>query len=168
MIAMLRSDRTTPLPIDVASELRDALSRRQKELPPRWLAARDAAALREGRERAPGHPLEATERELGLALLETHLVDSRPRGLVCLRPSASDATGTLVGQLSSRGCVTAVAAVELDLTLASEMAARLSEGASARPRRRSPRPRWRVTSPLGSRSRPASLGHASTSASATR
>ena len=39
---MLRNDRTTPLSVEAATELRDALSRRQKELPPRWLATLDA------------------------------------------------------------------------------------------------------------------------------
>ena len=43
----LGSERNALSP-EIAGELRDALGRRQKELPPRWLAAVDAAALREG------------------------------------------------------------------------------------------------------------------------
>jgi len=44
--AMLSAERS-PLSMEVATELRDALSRRQKELPARWLAALDATTLRE-------------------------------------------------------------------------------------------------------------------------
>ena len=122
---MLRSDRTTPLSVETASELRDALRRRQKELPPRWLAAVDAAALRDADMPARGHGLEATEREIGLDLLEKHVRDARPRGLVCVRPSASAASVALVDALCRRGAVTSIAVTELDAALATGMLDRI-------------------------------------------
>ena len=118
---MLTSERTTPLSVEAASELRDALRRRQKELPPRWLAAVDAAALRDANIPVPGHGLDATERELGLGLLENHMGDVQPRGLVCVRPSASAASVALVDALCRRGSVTSIAATELNATLATGM-----------------------------------------------
>jgi L-histidine N-alpha-methyltransferase len=123
--AMLGSERPATSPTEVASELRDALRRRQKELPPRWLAAVDAATLSNPSAAVTGHALDATERDLGLDLLATHLADTRPRGVVCVQPSASAATAALVQALSERGSVTAVAATELDASLASEMIDRL-------------------------------------------
>jgi L-histidine N-alpha-methyltransferase len=112
---------TTPLSMEAASELRDALGRRQKELPPRWLAALDAVAIRNGAERGSEHELDTTERQLGLALLRNFLPDARPRGIVCLRPSMSSATAALVHSLCDRGSVTTIVAAELDAALATAM-----------------------------------------------
>jgi hypothetical protein len=119
-----RPDRS-PVPPEVANQLRDALGRRQKELPARWLAAVDTTALRAGAELA-GHEHEAAERELGLALLGDTLSDARPRGTVCIRPSASGANLRLADALDVRGSVMAIAASELDATLASEMRERVA------------------------------------------
>lgn len=115
---MLGSDRATPVAVDVASELRDALSRRQKELPPRWLAAVDASTLAEGTTMSPGQALDTTERALGLALLRNHLGDARPRGIVCVQPGTSSVCVSLVQLLRERGSVLSIAAAELDATLA--------------------------------------------------
>lgn len=129
---MSRSDRATALPVDIACELRDALSRRQKELPPRWLAARDALALRERRDHNVGHHLDALERDLALALVRDRLSEARPRGIVCLQASASGAAPSIVDALSSHRSVSSVVAAELDQVLAIEMAARLRpDGASS-------------------------------------
>lgn len=113
------------LSVDVANELRDALGRRQKELPARWLAAVDATALRAGAA-LPGHEHETTERELGLAMLRDKLPDARPRGVVCIRPSESGATFALVDALCTRDSVIALATAELDATLAVEMRERIA------------------------------------------
>ena len=122
---MLRADRN-PLSAEVASELRDALQRRQKELPARWLAAVDAASLREGASALRGHPHESTERELGLAMLCEALPDARPRGVVCIQPSASAVNLTLADGLCQRGSVMSIAAAELDSKLAVEMLERIA------------------------------------------
>jgi L-histidine N-alpha-methyltransferase len=119
-----RADRSG-LSVEAANELRDALGRRQKELPARWLAAVDTAALRAGAA-LPGHQHEATERELGLALLRDHLTDARPRGVVCIRPSESGAALALADALCARGSVVSIAAAELDPGLAVEMRARIA------------------------------------------
>jgi uncharacterized SAM-dependent methyltransferase len=121
---MLRVDNTRSLPVEAATELRDALGRRQKELPPRWLATVDAAKLADGSE-PTGHALEAIERELGLALLRGRLADARPRGILCVRPSASAANTALVESLCGRGSVTTIAVAELDDTVATSMLARV-------------------------------------------
>jgi len=115
-----------PLSSEIASELRDALRRRQKELPARWLAAVDATTLREGTGALPVHARDAVERELGLALLQTQRPDARPRGIVCIRPSASSANVALADALCMRGSVASVAAVELDSRLAVEMLDRVA------------------------------------------
>ena len=122
---MLRTDRS-PLPVDVAAELRDALARRQKELPPRWLAAVDAATLRAGATTLAGHDHEEAERTLGLTMLGAHLADVRPRGIVCIRPSGSRATLALADALRERGSVMSIAATELDPKLAAEMLERIA------------------------------------------
>ena len=115
----------SPRSVDVASELRDALGRRQKELPGRWLAAIDAATLRAGAA-LPAHEHEREERTLGLTMLESHLTDARPRGIVCMSPSGSAASFALADALRQRGSVTSIAAVELDPRLAAEMTERLA------------------------------------------
>ncbi len=120
----LASERNALSP-EIAGELRDALGRRQKELPPRWLAAVDAAALREGRA-LPTHEHESLERELGLALLRDQLPAARPRGVVCIQPSASNVNLTLADALCQRGSVTSIAAAELDSKLAVEMVERIA------------------------------------------
>ena len=123
---MLQVDRTPRLSPEAATELRDALGRRQKELPPRWLAAFDATTL-VGRADSPtGHSRQTIERELGLALLRDRLSEARPRGLVCLHPSASAANSALVECLCARGSVTAIVTTEIDTTLATAMLARLT------------------------------------------
>ena len=121
---MLRSDRKS-LSVEVASELRDALQRRQKELPPRWIAALDAETLRDGTQSAPTHALESTERDLALTVLHDRLPDARPRGVVCVRPSASGASGPVVHSLCARGAVTAIAAAEWNESLAHAMLHRI-------------------------------------------
>jgi hypothetical protein len=70
---MLPDDRATSLSAEAASELRDVLGRRQKELPPRCLATLDASTLANGAEPASGHTLDALQRELGLAMLRDRL-----------------------------------------------------------------------------------------------
>lgn len=129
---MLRADRTTLLSMEAASELRDALSRRQKELPARWLAALDGAALADGAQGVPGHALEHVERELGLALLRDRLPAVRPRGVICLRPSASAANEALVESLCDRGAVTAIVTAELDAALATTLAERIAPPGTSR------------------------------------
>src|SRR5512133_283231 len=111
----LGSERSAHSP-DIAGELRDALGRRQKELPARWLAAVDAAALRQGGT-LPTHEYESLERELGLALLRDQLPAARPRGVVCIPPSASNVNLTLADALCQRGSVTSIGAAELDSKL---------------------------------------------------
>ena len=111
--------------MEVATELRDALSRRQKELPARWLAALDATAFREGTESLPRYEHEAVESELALRLLGDKLPDARPRGVVCIRPSASAANLVVADALCQRGSVTSIAAAELDPKLAIEMLERM-------------------------------------------
>jgi uncharacterized SAM-dependent methyltransferase len=120
----LRSERGALSP-EIATELRDALSRRQKELPARWLAAVDAAALRE-RGALPTHDYESVERELGLALLRDQLGAARPRGVVCIQPSASSVNLTLADTLCQRGTVMSIGAAELDPKLAVEMIERIA------------------------------------------
>ena len=122
---MLRADRS-PLTTEVANELRDALGRRQKELPARWLAARDAASLRSGSPTFPAHEHESIETELGLTILRDALPDARPRGVVCVQPSASGAALTLADALCQRGSVVSIAAAELDAKLAVEMLERVA------------------------------------------
>ena len=121
---MLRTDRS-PVSVDVAAELRDALARRQKELPPRWLAAVDAATLRAGAT-LPTHAHEHAERTLGLTMIGAHLADARPRGVVCIAPSASGASLALAEALGQRGSVTAIATAEIDPRLAVEMGERIA------------------------------------------
>jgi uncharacterized SAM-dependent methyltransferase len=118
------SERSTLSP-EIAGELRDALGRRQKELPARWLAAVDAAGLRNGGA-LPIHEHESLERELGLALLRDQLPAVHPRGVVCIQPSASSANPTLAGALCQRGSVTSIGAVEVDPGLAVEMNERVA------------------------------------------
>lgn len=120
----LRSERSAVSP-EVAGELRDAMCRRQKELPARWLAAVDATALREGGA-LPSHEHESLERALGLALLRDQLPDTRPRGIVCIQPSATDANLALADALCQRGSVTSIGAAELDSKLAVEMIERIA------------------------------------------
>jgi L-histidine Nalpha-methyltransferase len=110
---------------EIAGELRDALGRRQKELPARWLAAVNAASLREGGV-LPTHEHESLERELGLALLRDQLPHGRPRGVVCIQPSASTVNLTLADALCQRGSVTSIGAAELDSKLAVEMIERIA------------------------------------------
>ena len=129
---MLRIDRSTPLSVEAATELRDALSRRQKELPARWLAMLDAEMLADDRAPVTGHALEPVERTLGLALLRDHIGDARPRSVVCLHPSASAANADLVAALCDRGCVTAIATAELDATLATRILARITPAGARR------------------------------------
>ena len=117
---MLRTDRPTTLPVDVASELRDALARRQKALPPRWLAAGDALALRE-RGDEPGHALEAIERDLAIAITRQRLTSNPPRGVVCIQASASRATRAVVDALCAGGSISSIIATELEHSLATEM-----------------------------------------------
>jgi L-histidine N-alpha-methyltransferase len=112
--------------MEVAAELRDALSRRQKELPARWLAALDATTLRESLGSLPGHEHETIESELALRLLGDRLSSARPRGVVCIRPSASAANLTLADAFCHRGSVTSIAAAELDPKLAVEMLERVA------------------------------------------
>ena len=114
---------------EITSELRDALGRRQKELPARWLAAVDAAALREGGP-LPTHENESLERELGLALLRDQLSAARPRGVVCIQPSASNVNLTLTNTLCQRGSVMSIAAAELNSKLAVEMVERIASSSS--------------------------------------
>jgi L-histidine N-alpha-methyltransferase len=122
---MLRTEPVTPLPLDIAKELRDALGRRQKELPPRWLAAHDAATVR-GSHALPRHAFEDFEREVGLAMIGDTLADARPRAVVCVHPSSSRIAPTLVDALRQRGCLTTVAATELDRALAVGMLSELT------------------------------------------
>jgi L-histidine N-alpha-methyltransferase len=122
---MIRPDRS-PLTASVANELRDALGRRQKELPARWLAARDAASLRAGTADLVGHRHETTETQLGLTILRDRLRDARPRGVVCVQPSASAANLTLADTLCDRGGVQSIAAAEWDSKLAVEMLERVA------------------------------------------
>lgn len=122
---MLRADHF-PLSVDVATELRDALARRQKELPARWLAARDAACLRAGAADLTSHSFDAIEAQLGLTLLRDRLGDARPRAVVCIQPSASAANLTLADALCQRGCVQSIAATELDARLAVETLKRVA------------------------------------------
>jgi L-histidine N-alpha-methyltransferase len=122
---MLTAERS-PLSIEVATELRDALSRRQKELPARWLAALDATTLSDGTGSLPSHEHEAIEYELALHLVRDKLANARPRGVVCVRPSASAASLTVADVLCRRGSVTSIAAAELDSKLAVEMLERVA------------------------------------------
>jgi L-histidine N-alpha-methyltransferase len=123
---MLRNAGTTPLSAEAARELRDALGRRQKELPPRWLATLDASTLENGAEPASGHTLEGVERELGLAMLRDRLGGIQPRAVVCIGPSASGANAALVESLCGRGSVGAVVTTEIDPALATAMLTRIT------------------------------------------
>ena len=123
---MLRADPVNALPVEVAKELRDALGRRQKELPPRWLAAHDAAVVRRARA-LRSHEFESAEREMSLAIIQQALADLRPRAVVCVQPSASRVTRSLVEALRERGSVTTIAATELDGGLATGVLAELSD-----------------------------------------
>jgi L-histidine Nalpha-methyltransferase len=129
---MPRIDRATTLSVEAATELRDALRRRQKELPPRWLAVVDATTLTGSETGLVGHPRVATERQLALDLLALQLGDARPRGIVCIQPSASAANTDLVEAIAARCGNPVVAATELDDTLADQMISRLSRGRSDR------------------------------------
>jgi uncharacterized SAM-dependent methyltransferase len=124
----LGSERSVLSP-DIAGELRDALGRRQKELPARWLAAVDAAALREGGALAT-HEYESLERELGLAVLRDQLPAARPRGVVCIQPSASSVNLMLADALCQRGSVMSIGAAELDSKLAVEMVERIASSSN--------------------------------------
>ena len=117
---MMRAEVATPLPVEIAKELSDALGRRQKELPLRWLAAHDAAIVRRAAS-LPTHAFVEAEREIGLTIVTRTLADLRPRGVVCVQPSASRVTRTLVEALRERGSISALAVTELDATLASGM-----------------------------------------------
>src|SRR5690242_7038636 len=109
---MIRAEPATRLPVDVAKELRDALGRRQKELPPRWLAAYAATAVR--KTPLPRHTFERAERDLSLTIVTQSLADLRPRAVVCVQPSASRVARVLVEALGERGTLSTVAAAELD------------------------------------------------------
>ena len=122
---MLRADRAGLRP-EIAGELRDALRRRQKELPARWLAALDAATLRDGAATLRGHAFESVEQALALAMLRDKLPDAMPRGIVCLSPSASTVNFAVADALCQRGSVTSIAAAELDARLAVEMLERIA------------------------------------------
>ena len=122
---MLRAERA-PIAPEVANELRDALQRRQKELPARWLAAVDAASLREGAAKLRGHEHEDVEESLALAMLRDKLPHAMPRGIVCVKPSASTVNFTLADALCQRGSVMSIAAAELDSKLAVEMLERIA------------------------------------------
>jgi L-histidine N-alpha-methyltransferase len=113
------------LPLEIAKELRDALDRRQKELPARWLAAYDAAAIRRAAP-LPGHAFEDAEREIGLTIIRRASADLHPRAVVCVQPSASRVTPSLMEALRKRGSIAAVAVTELDATLASAMTTELA------------------------------------------
>ena len=123
---MLPDDRTTSLSAEAVSELRDALGRRQKELPPRWLATLAASTLANGADPTSGHTLEGVERELGLAVLRDRLGDSQPRAVVCIGPSASCANTAVIESLYARGSVGTVVTTEIDPTLATAMLTRVT------------------------------------------
>ena len=114
---MLHAEPVTPLPLEIARELRDALGRRLKELPPRWLAAHDAAVAR-GTRALPAHGFEDAEREIGLTIIRDALADMRPRAIVCVQASASRVSRILVDALREHGSVVTIAATELDAGLA--------------------------------------------------
>jgi L-histidine N-alpha-methyltransferase len=122
---MLRAEPVTALPVEIANELRDALGRRQKELPPRWLAAHDASVIR-GSHVLPRHEFEDAEREIGLTIVRGALAELRPRAVVCVQPSASRVARALVDAVRERGALTSVAITELDHALASGMLTELS------------------------------------------
>jgi uncharacterized SAM-dependent methyltransferase len=112
----------------IAAELRDALGRRQKELPSRWLVSPvDASYVGAG---ASG-PTESAEVDLCRTLLESDLADVPPRGVVCVRASAAPATALVVNAARARGGLAAVALVESDVTTARTVGRHFGERVSA-------------------------------------
>jgi uncharacterized SAM-dependent methyltransferase len=125
---MLQLDRTSYRSPTLATELRDALGRRQKELPARWLAACEASSWHMTSDTTgpatPGSP-SGTEEALGLAVLERHLAQVRPRGVVFVHASASPASARLLDAVRRQAPLTAGVAIEWDLTLARVVASAL-------------------------------------------
>lgn len=123
---MLDTQRTTsPRSTLLAAELRDALGRRQKELPARWLAM-IATSSASGVGETVG-PAADQEAELCQAALEGCLLDLRPRGVVCVHPSAAPVTSRFLNVLRRRATPVAVVVVEWSFSLARRMARSLAD-----------------------------------------
>jgi uncharacterized SAM-dependent methyltransferase len=117
---MLETDRTSQRSAMIAAELRDALSRRQKELPARWLGGHvDATYLAHAS--APVFP-ESAEIDLCRSLLDGELADVRPRGVVCVRASEAPAATFVVNAAQERGVLSAVTVVESGAAIARTVA----------------------------------------------
>ena len=117
---MIDTNGTSQRPTILAAELRDALGRRQKELPSRWLVGQvdDSYKGNDG----PSVLTQSVEVELCRTVLESHLADVCPRGVVCVRASVAPAAAFVVNVVQTRGALSAVAVVEPDATVARTVA----------------------------------------------
>ena len=123
---MLDTQRTiSPRSTLLAAELRDALGRRQKELPARWLAMN--ATFSASRVGAAVDPAADQEGELCQAALQGCLLDLHPRGVVCVHPSTTPLTSRFLNDLRGRATPFAVVVVEWSFSLARRMARSLAD-----------------------------------------
>ncbi|HEX6051067.1 MAG TPA: L-histidine N(alpha)-methyltransferase [Gemmatimonadaceae bacterium] len=104
----------------LAAELRDALGRRQKELPARWLAMSEAISASAAG--STGSPAADAETQLGRAALDGCLQDLSARGVVCVHPSIAPATASVLNALAARATPAAIVVVEWSSATARRMA----------------------------------------------
>jgi uncharacterized SAM-dependent methyltransferase len=125
---MLETDRSAHRPTALAAELRDALGRRQKELPLRWLAPTETSATATTAD-STREALTSLEVALGRAALDRFVPTLRARGIVCVHPTGAPATGPLLNAVRARGGDPVVAAVESESALARTAARVLADDA---------------------------------------
>jgi len=118
-------DRTDDRLATMASDVRDGLARRQKELPPKYFYDERGSDLFERITKLPEYYLTRAER----ALLEEHarkLVDSfRPRTLVELGAGSAAKTRILLDAMRDAGCLEAYVPIDVSAAFLHETARRL-------------------------------------------
>ena len=122
---MLAANRTRPRSSMLAAELRDALGRRQKELPSRWLLPVIAGQAQTIPPTISGEWRDAESR-LACQAVERLVDHTLPRAVVCLHASASRATSRVLAAVRARRSIVDVAVVEADPMLARAVARQLT------------------------------------------